>query len=85
MIIKEDVIKELGLDIKNTGATEVQIIFITDRINNLNLHLKKFKKDKACKRGLMVLVGKRARLISYLQRKNMQQYKNLVEKLGLRK
>ena len=70
---------------KDTGSTSIQIIFLTERINSINEHLKINPKDKHGKRGLMVLVGKRSRLSKYLKRKNGEEYLKVLELTGLRK
>lgn len=85
MAVREEILNALGIENINTGLTEYQIATMTEKINNLNSHLVKNHKDNAGKRGLMVLVGKRNRLISYLKGKSLTRYKNLIEKLGLRK
>jgi small subunit ribosomal protein S15 len=70
---------------KNTGSTDFQIISLTEKINALNEHLLMHKKDHSTRRGLMMLVGKRRRLSRYLQSKDMNLYKETIEKAGLRK
>lgn len=85
MAVKEEILNALKIENNNTGLTEYQIASMTAQINNLNIHLGKNHKDNAGKRGLMVLVGKRNRLLSYLKRKSLTRYKNLIESLGLRK
>ena len=69
----------------DTGSTEVQIAIFTERINYLTEHFKDHKKDHHSRRGLLKLVGKRRRLLDYLKSKDFQRYKNIVEKLNLRK
>ncbi|OGL45419.1 MAG: 30S ribosomal protein S15 [Candidatus Schekmanbacteria bacterium RBG_16_38_10] len=69
----------------DTGSTEVQIAIFTERINYLTEHFKDHKKDHHSRRGLLKLVGKRRRLLDYLKDKDFQRYKNIVEKLNLRK
>ena len=69
----------------DSGSTEVQIALLTTRINQLNEHLKKNKKDHASRRGLLKLVGQRNRLLKYLSSTNHSGYKTLIGKLGLRK
>jgi len=69
----------------DTGSTEVQIALFTERINYLTEHFKTHKKDHHSRRGLLQLVGKRRRLLDYLKDKDFQRYKNIVEKLNLRK
>ena len=69
----------------NTGSIEGQIALLTERINNISQHLKANKKDFSTNRGLMQMVGKRKRLLTYLSKHNLQGYRQLIEKLGLRK
>ncbi len=70
---------------KNTGSIEGQIALLTERITQISSHLNENKKDFSTHRGLMQLVGKRRRLLNYLQKHNLQSYRNLIEKLGIRK
>ena len=70
---------------KDTGSAEVQIALLTERINELTEHLKVHKKDNHSRRGLLKMVGKRRNLLNYLAKKDENAYKELVEKLGLRK
>ena len=69
----------------NTGSTEGQIALLTERISQIAAHLQTDKKDFSTHRGLMQLVGKRKRLLNYLQKQNLKSYRELIEKLGLRK
>lgn len=69
----------------NTGSTEAQIALLTERISQISGHLQKNKKDFSTHRGLMQLVGKRKRLLNYLQKQDLTGYRQLIEKLGLRK
>jgi small subunit ribosomal protein S15 len=69
----------------NTGSIEGQIALLTERISQISSHLQQNKKDFSTHRGLMQLVGKRRRLLSYLQKHNLTGYRELIEKLGLRK
>lgn len=69
----------------NTGSIEGQIALLTERISQISSHLQQNKKDFSTHRGLMQLVGKRRRLLNYLQKHNLQGYRELIEKLGLRK
>jgi ribosomal protein S15, bacterial/organelle len=87
-LTKEDkarVVLEHGKNEKNTGSTEAQVALLTERINQLTEHFKVHKKDTNSKRGLLKLVGQRRRLLKYLQRSNLASYRELTEKLGLRK
>lgn len=70
---------------KNTGSVEGQVALLTERINRISEHLQKNKKDFATHRGLMKMVGQRKRLLTYLSKHNLQGYRALIEKLGLRK
>lgn len=76
---------EFGGDARNTGSTEGQVALITERINRISEHLQKNKKDFSTHRGLMKLVGRRKRLLAYLSKHDLQGYRALIEKLGLRK
>jgi small subunit ribosomal protein S15 len=69
----------------DTGSPEVQIALLTDRINHLTEHLKVHKKDHHSRRGLLLLVGKRRRLLNYLQKTEIERYRSIVERLGLRR
>lgn len=84
MIIKE-LLKKYKTHEKDSGSTPVQIILLTEEINNLVKHLKNHKKDFDSKVGLLKMVGKRRRLLNYLQRTNKQTYDSLIVDLGLRK
>ena len=85
MTTKEKIIKEYGKSEKDTGSTEVQVALLTQRINDLTDHLKAHKKDHHTRRGLLMLVGKRKRLLQYLQNQDVQRYRELIDKLGLRR
>jgi len=76
---------DFGGNAKNTGSIEGQIALLTERINRISEHLQKNKKDFATHRGLMKLVGQRKRLLIYLSKQDLQGYRALIEKLGLRK
>ncbi|MDR0670440.1 MAG: 30S ribosomal protein S15 [Treponema sp.] len=78
-------ISKFGKSEKDSGASEVQIALLTERINHLTDHCKQFKKDKSSQRGLLILVGKRRRLLKYIQRTNLEKYRSLIKDLGLRK
>ena len=69
----------------DTGSTEVQVALLTARINHLTEHLKVHKKDHHSRRGLLMLVGQRRRLLDYLRRNNVERYRALIAKLGLRR
>jgi small subunit ribosomal protein S15 len=89
MALKKDevnsIIRKFGKNEKDTGASEVQIALLTERINQLTGHCKQFKKDKSSQRGLLVLVGQRRRMLKYIQRSNLEKYRSLIKELGLRK
>lgn len=82
---KSAVIEDFKTHDGDTGSPEVQIALLTERIKSLTEHFKKFSKDHNSRRGLLVLVGSRRRLLNYLKDKNVDRYKKVVEKLGLRK
>ena len=82
---KQEIINQYRRDEKDTGSSEVQIALLTERINELTEHLKVHKKDNHSRRGLLKMVGKRRNLLNYLAKKDENTYKELVEKLGLRK
>ncbi|HOF84935.1 MAG TPA: 30S ribosomal protein S15 [Treponemataceae bacterium] len=79
------VVTKFGANEKDTGNTNVQIAILTERIKELTEHCKTFKKDKGSQRGLIILVGKRRRLLKYLQRRDLEAYRTLIKELGLRK
>ena len=85
MTTKEKIIKEYGKSKNDTGSTEVQVALLTQRINDLTDHLKIHKKDHNTRRGLLMLVGKRKRLLQYLENQDVERYRSLIDKLGLRK
>lgn len=82
---KTEIIKNFGRDEKDTGSSEVQVALLTERINELTEHLKVHKKDNHSRRGLLKMVGSRRNLLNYLGKKDVQRYRDIVEKLGLRK
>ena len=82
---KTEIIKKYQLDDKDTGSVEVQVALLTERINELNEHLKVHKHDYHSNRGLLKMVGQRKSLLSYLAKTDVQRYRELVKKLGLRK
>ena len=79
----QEIVTEFGKDEKNTGSTEVQIALLTDRILQLTEHFKMHKKDHNSRRGLMKLVGKRRKMLKYLQRNNQEQYRAILARLNL--
>ncbi len=82
---KQDVITDFATAAGDTGSPEVQVAILTERITNLTEHLKTHKKDFASRRGLLMMVGQRRRLLDYLRRKEQSRYATLIERLGLRK
>lgn len=82
---RNEIISEYGNSDKDTGSTEVQIALLTTRIKDLTEHLKTHKKDHSSRRGLLKLVGQRRRLLKYLKKTDLGKYRQLLEKLGLRK
>ena len=82
---KKDIIKELALHKKDVGSTVVQIGLLSEKINKLADHFKKFKKDKHSSRGLAQSVNQRKRLLDYLNKSNPEAYKNILKKFNLRK
>ncbi len=81
---KQEIFKEHGGDAKNTGSTEGQIALFTFRIQELSKHLNKLKQDHDTRRSLLTMVGKRKSLLLYLQRKDINKYRELIKKLGIR-
>ncbi len=82
---KATIITEFGGNAANTGSIEGQIALLTERISQISGHLQQNKKDFSTHRGLMQLVGKRKRLLNYMQKHNLTGYRQLIEKLGIRK
>ncbi|HAL95120.1 MAG: 30S ribosomal protein S15 [Chitinophagaceae bacterium] len=82
---KSTVLTQFAGSAKNTGSIEGQIALLTERISLISGHLQNNKKDFSTHRGLMQLVGKRKRLLNYLQKHNLTGYRQLIEKLGIRK
>ena len=82
---KREIVAEFGENEKDTGKSEVQIALLTNRIQELTEHLKKNKKDHHSRRGLLKLVGQRRRLLRYLKRTDLERYRAVLAKLGLRK
>ena len=83
--MKAEIIEKYKRDEKDTGSPEVQIALLTERINELTEHLKVHKKDNHSRRGLLKMVGKRRNLLNYLAKKDVNRYREIVAKLGLRK
>jgi small subunit ribosomal protein S15 len=82
---KLDIIKKFGSGDKDTGKSEVQIALITKRINDLTGHFNKHAKDHHSRRGLMMMVGKRRRLLDYLMKKDIERYRGIIKELNIRK
>ena len=77
--------KELAIHDKDTGSSEVQVALLTDKIENLSNHIKKFKKDKHSSVGLLKAVNRRKKLLDYLKKNKLESYQNVISKLNLRK
>jgi small subunit ribosomal protein S15 len=82
---KTELIREYQTKEGDTGSPEVQVAILTERINNLTEHLKDHAKDHHSRRGLLIMVGQRRRLLDYTRRKNEQRYRTLIERLGIRR
>ena len=82
---KQEIISTFKRDENDTGSSEVQIALLTERINELTEHLKVHKKDNHSRRGLLMMVGQRRNLLNYLAKKDLPKYREIVEKLNLRK
>jgi len=82
---KREVIEKFGKSDSDTGSPEVQVALLTRRINHLTEHLREHKHDHHSRRGLLMLVGQRRRLLNYLQRKDLDRYRGLIQELGLRR
>jgi len=82
---KQEIVKDFGSHAKDTGSPEVQIVLLTRRIEALNEHFAKFKKDTNSRRGFLKLIGQRRRLLKYLQAEDPAKYQEVIKKLNLRK
>ena len=82
---KQELIGKYGRSDGDTGSAEVQVALLTERINELTEHLREHKKDHHSRRGLLMLVGKRRRLLKYLQASDIDRYRALIQELGLRR
>ena len=82
---KEQMIEQFKLHESDTGSPEVQVAILTHRINYLTEHLKIHKKDHHSRRGLLILVGRRRSLLDYVKKKDVNRYRSLIERLGLRR
>ena len=81
----QEKLKEIAMHAKDTGSSEVQVTLLTEKIETLSKHIKKFKKDKHSSIGLLKAVNRRKKLLNYLKRKKIDSYKNVLTKLNLRK
>ena len=81
---KQEIVKEFGKNAQDTGSSAVQVAMMTQKIAELTEHLKSNKKDFATKRGLLMRVGKRKRLLAYIKSQNLDEYRELIKKLGIR-
>ncbi len=82
---KQEIVTQYGDNPEDTGNTRVQIALLTARINDLTEHLRTHRKDHHSRRGLLVLVGKRRRMLNYMQRNDLDAYRELIRELGLRR
>ncbi len=82
---KQEIVSKHGRAPGDTGSAEVQIALLTERINHLTQHLREHTKDHHSRRGLLMLVGKRRRLLNYLRRSDLDRYRSLIGELGLRR
>lgn len=85
MTLRSELIEQYQTHEKDTGSPEVQIAILTDRINHLTDHLRTHAKDHHSRRGLLVMVGQRRRLLNYLKKNQLKRYRTLIERLGLRR
>ena len=81
---KQEITKKYGQNEKDSGSSHVQIVMLSQKINELTEHLKANKKDFQGRRGLLMMVGKRKRLLAYLKKQNLEEYRGLIKELGLR-
>ncbi len=79
-----ELIKEFGKNDQDSGSAEVQVAILSERIRNLTEHLKTHKKDNHTRRGLMMLIGKRRGMLKYIKERNIEEYRELIKKLGIR-
>ncbi len=82
---KSTLIERYKVHPKDTGSPEVQIAVLSERINYLNEHFRVHRKDHASRRGLLIMVGKRRRLLEYLKRRHLDRYRKVIDRLGIRK
>lgn len=83
--VKSDIIKQYATKKDDTGSPEVQVALLTDRINHLTEHFQSHKNDHHSRRGLLILVGRRRRLLDYVKKIDNARYESLIKKLGIRK
>lgn len=81
---KQELVKAYGKNEKDTGSSAVQVAMLSKKISELTEHLKSNKKDFATKRGLLMMVGRRKRLLAYIKSRNLEEYRELIKKLGIR-
>lgn len=82
---KQEIITKFGENAQDTGNTRVQVALLSARIADLTEHLREHKKDHASRRGLLMLVGQRRRLLDYMKRRDAERYRQVIERLGIRK
>jgi small subunit ribosomal protein S15 len=82
---KQPIISDYRIHERDNGSAEVQVALLTKRVNDLTEHLKKFAKDHHSRRGLLMMVGKRRRLLEYIKQRDVAKYRELIERLGLRR
>ena len=82
---KQEIVTKFGENAQDTGSTRVQVALLTARINDLTEHLRDHKKDHHSRRGLLMLVGQRRRLLAYLAKNDLEAYRGLIAELGLRR
>jgi len=83
--VKESIVREYQIQEKDSGSTEVQVAILTARINSLTQHLRIHKHDESTRRGLLKMVGRRRRLLQYLNKEDVGRYRSIIGKLGLRR
>jgi small subunit ribosomal protein S15 len=83
--VKREIVEKHGRSTTDTGSPQVQVALLTRRINELTAHLQSHKKDHHSRRGLLMLVGRRRRLLKYLQKNDLEGYRTLISELGLRR
>ncbi|HEY9860119.1 MAG TPA: 30S ribosomal protein S15 [Candidatus Obscuribacterales bacterium] len=81
---KQEIMTEYQVHETDTGSADLQIAMMTERINRLSSHLKRNQNDHASRRGLLIIIGKRKRLLSYIQKENQERYQALIARLGIR-